>query len=239
MKIKNGIIIFAVIGALILSCSLAAAETLTDPSGDVYHWMNTGTSWSWDYNVGNKPDIDITQVSAEITGTALTLTIKVDGSVQNSENIAYWAFYNSTDTSYWMYWTNGEGMGFASQTTQGGGNFGTGNVSASGDTITGTYDIIGDNTLDNFYAYAHEFTELNDVNNEWWGDWVPNDQSPYVDNTGGDDTGGDDTGGDTGGETDDDTTDGTTPPPPQTPGFEIILLLSAFVFVIFYFKRKR
>ena len=240
MKIKNGIIIVAVIVTFFLTCSFAAAETINDPSGDVYHWRNTGTGWSWDYNVGNKPDIDITEVSAVITGSTLTLTIKVTGDIQNSEKIAYWAYYNSTDTSYWMYWTNGEGYGFATQTSESGGNFGTGEISASGDTVTGVFDIIGDDTQDNFYAYAYEYTVLNDVNNEWWGDWVPNDQSPYTsgsDDSGDDETGGDDSGDETDSD-DDDTSGGDDTTTPSTPGFEAVLLILAFVSILFIIKRK-
>ncbi len=243
MRKKNGIII-AVIVTLFLSCSIAAAETINDPLDDVYHWMNTATGWSWEYTVDDKPNIDISEVSAEIVGSTLTINIEVDGDIQNSEKIAYWAYYNTTDSSYWMYWTNGEGFGYATQLSQSGGNFGTGQVSASGDTITGEFDIIGDNIQDNFYAFAHEYTVLNDVSNEWWGDWVPNDQSPYTsesDDNGDDDTGDDDTGDD---DTGDDSTNGEVDsndegtPPPQTPGFEILLLLAAFVFVVFYLRRK-
>ncbi|MBU0496848.1 MAG: hypothetical protein KKC68_05470 [Candidatus Thermoplasmatota archaeon] len=231
MNKRNGIILLVVIASLIFSCSIAAAETLSDPTGDVYRWTNTASGWSWQYNVGDKPDIDITQLSAEVTGSTLTLTLKVDGTIQNSENIVYWAYYNSTDTTYWMSWANSEGMGFATQTSETGGNFGTGNVSASGDTITCTFDIIGDDTAVNFYAYASEFTEMNDISNEWWGDWAPNDQSPYTP-----DTSGDDTGGDTSGGTDDNSSGGT--PPPKTPGFEAVLLIGALAIAMILLRKR-
>ena len=48
---------------LLGSCFTAAATSISDGTGDVWHWSYTGTTWSWAGNVANKPNIDITQIS--------------------------------------------------------------------------------------------------------------------------------------------------------------------------------
>ena len=38
----------------------------------------------------------------------------VSGTIESSEKVFYWAYYNTSDTSYYIYWTNGSGAGIAS-----------------------------------------------------------------------------------------------------------------------------
>lgn len=246
MRKKNGIIILAVIVTLFLSCSVAAAETLTDPSGDVYHWKSTGTGFQWEASTDARSNIDITELSFTTNGDQLTLSMKVAGSIEASETISYIAWVNVSDSYYyWLTYANGEGGGFAINNEEGAAQFDYDpDISVNGNTISATFDIVGDDpSSSNLWGWAAEYTVLNDITNEWWGDWIPGEYAPFYgeingdDDTGDDDTGDDDDGDDdTGGEADSNTNGDT--PPPQTPGFEIFLLIAAFVFVVFYLRRK-
>ena len=99
MKIKKGIIPCVVIASLIFSCSIAAAESLTDPSGDVYHWNAADLKWE---NVDVKPNIDITDLSITIDAGKLTLLMKVAGEIQSTEKVVYYAWVNVSDSYYYM-----------------------------------------------------------------------------------------------------------------------------------------
>jgi hypothetical protein len=247
MNIKKGFISFVVIASLILSCSIAAAESLSDPSGDVYHWKSTGSGFQWEASVDAKPNIDITELSIETDGGKLTLKLEVAGSIQSSEKITYIAWVNVSDSYYyWLSWTNGQGAGFAVNTEEGSGQFDyEPDVIASGDTLTATFDIVGsDPSTSNVWGWAAEYTQLNDITNEWWGDWIPGEYAPFYgdingdDDTSGDDTSNDDTGDDSstdGNNNDDSSGDSST----GTPGFESIILFTAFIALIFFMRRKR
>ncbi|MCX6665891.1 MAG: hypothetical protein NT038_07550 [Euryarchaeota archaeon] len=49
--------------------------------------MYTGTVWSWQQNVTTKPNIDITEIYCTVNGETLTLTLKVQETIQEDENI--------------------------------------------------------------------------------------------------------------------------------------------------------
>ena len=223
MKVRKISLVVIGIGMLLLSSICVSANTLTEGTGDVYHWTQTGTTWGWQYNVGDKPNIDITGLSATIAGDQLTLVLTVQGTIQDSDKIGYWAYYNTTDMTYWIVWANGEGSAFgfnASGGTYEGYNIGE--IVVSGGTITGTFNITGATTEENLYGYASEYTTSSgDTANEWWGDWIPNDNSPYKDTSGTDNT--DNNGG-----------SGS-----KSPGFEIPLVITALVIALIMIRRKK
>jgi hypothetical protein len=232
----NRIIILLSIAFIATFSMTASAGTVTDPTGDVYHWASSASGWSWQYDIGNKPNIDIVQLSTEINGDSMIISFKVQGSIQNSERIGYSAYYNTTDTHYWMYWSNGTGMGMASKEDGSGGSFATeDDFDITDNTISVTFDAIGDATTVNMYGYATEYTEVNDISGEWWGDWIPNDQSPYTNSVDDTDPSEDD---DTDPSEDDEDTGNTTTNPPGTPGFEFIFLIAA-IGLLFIALRKR
>jgi hypothetical protein len=230
MKLWKSSVVFIGITILVLSSLTASAETITDGTGDVYHWTQTGTSWSWKANIGDKPNIDITQIYYTVSENQLTLTMKVVGTIQNSDNIIYWVYYNSTDTSYWMSWSNGTGFGYAMITQQEGetGNFELAeNVTASGNTLSATFNILGDTSNVKIWGWAHEYTEMNNVAKEWWGDWAPNTEFPYqIEPNGG-------TQNNTDGNNSNDS--GTQK---KTPGFELIIVVCSIAMILLW-KRKR
>ncbi|MFO8077246.1 MAG: hypothetical protein R6U21_01190 [Thermoplasmatota archaeon] len=234
------LVLLAAIGATV------TAESVTDPTGDVYHWKYTDTTWGWDTNIGDKPNIDITDLTYTINGDQVTLSMNVAGTIASSEGISYTIWLNTTDSYYTAGWTNGEGYGMGVSTEEGSYEMDfEPEISVSGNTITVTFDTVGTFTgIDAFWGFSQEFYDSSEgMAGEYWADWAPESYSWYE----GDDTNGDDTDGDTSGETDDsgdtgetsdDGTNTNTPPPSGTPGFELIALITAFAAIVFILKKR-
>jgi PKD repeat protein len=184
IKLKNSAIVIISLLILLVSCFSATAINISDGTGDVWHWAKSvsGTSWSWYGNVGDKPNIDITDVSYTVNDNKITLSLKVSGTIQTSEKVIYWVYYNSTDTNYWFSYTNGSGGGFGMKEM----NFTTTEeFSISGNTISVVLDALGDTSKVELWGYAVEYTEIGDQTAEWWGDWAPNEEFPYYGETSG------------------------------------------------------
>lgn len=217
---------------LILSAFTAAATTITDPTGDVWHWAQTGTIWEWSGNVANKPNIDITSLGGTVTADKLTLTMTVAGSIESSGKIIYVMFYNCTNTSYSIFWTNGSGTGIGrgsiiNISNPAGGNELADSVIASGKTITAIFTVIGNTTVQKVRGWAYEYTAVKNQTAEWWGDWAPNSEQPsYIPWTG----------NNTGNNTQDgNNTNGGK----KTPGFEVLPVLAAVAIAAILLKRRR
>ncbi len=229
MKLRSyGIVIVSLL-VLLGSCFTAAATSISDGTGDIWHWAQTGTSWSWQGNVGNKPNIDITEVSYTVNEDKITLSLKVSGTIQTSDKIVYWVYYNSTDTQYWISYTNGTGGGFG---MKGMNITSADNVTISGDTLSVVLDVLGDTSMIELWGYAVEYTTTAmDQYSEWWGDWAPNEKFTYDTGTGDSGSTGD--------------TNSTTPnnngsaPKSNTPGFEIILLTAAIAITLILIRKRR
>ena len=201
-KNMNGIKYLLVISLLtgIIGVNCVIAETITDSKDDVYHWKwdeDEGIH-SWSETSSSKNNIDIDKISYDSSNQKMILTMKVHGSIQNTEAIVYWIYYNTTGGYYSMSYSNGTGFCMALSTVTNDFLFGT--VTTSVDTITGVVNSIGDNTMEEFYGWVGEYTRFGDTSDEWWGDWAPQDTSPWY---GLEDNG------------------------DNTPGFEIILVIGA------------
>lgn len=230
MNIWKSSMCIVVLAVLVLSCMTASATSIDDGTGDIWHWQQSGTSWSWIGNVGNKPNIDIKEVSYEVNGNNITLKMEVAGSIQDAEKIAYYLWYNSTDSVYMLSYANGKGSGFGWK----GMNFtNEENITVSGDTLSVVLDVLGDTSKVELWGMAVEYTTtLGDQTNEWWGDWVPNEKFTYAPDSGGnDDAGGNDTDGGSNG--DDSSGD------KGTPGFEMIVVLAAVAVALLFLRRRR
>lgn len=228
MKLRSYGIISISMLILLGACFTAAASSISDGTGDVWHYTNTGTAWSWLGNVGNKPNIDITEISYTVNENKITLTLRVAGAIQTSDKVVYWVYYNSTDTMYWLSYTDGEGGGFGMH----GMNFTSQeNVTVAGNTLSVELDALGDTSKVELWGYAAEYTTTAaDETSEWWGDWAPNEKFPHYGTT--DET--DDTDGtDDTDETSDEDGEGS-----EAPGFELVVVLAA-VSVAMIFLRKR
>ena len=226
-RLKYGMVCSALL-LLIGASFTVAAETMTDPTGDVWHYAHTGTAWSWAGNVGGKPNIDITQISATVNGNNLTLSLTVAGAIQYSAKDWYWAYYNTTDSTYSMWWYNDTGFGIA--TKQGSSGDFIKNLTVSGNTISAVFKVLGATSKVELWGWAAEYTTpgVGQMTNEWWGDWAPNSKIPFSTTPTGNDTGGN-TGNNTGGNN-----SGT-----KTPGFEVLPLIAAVAIAAVLLRRRR
>jgi hypothetical protein len=237
MKLRSyGIVLISLL-VLLGSCFTAAATSISDGTGDVWHWTNTGTAWSWVGNVGNKPNVDIKEISYEVNDGKITLKMEVAGSIQTSDKIGYWVWYNSTDATYWLSYANGTGAGlgmkkgeinytsnFSSYMTS------ADNVTISGDTLSVVLNVLGDTSNVELWGWAWEYTNsLDFTTNEWWGDWAPNSKLPFTPGTGGDTDG-----NNTDGNTNNGNNTGT-----KTPGFEVIPVIAAVAIAAILLRRRR
>jgi hypothetical protein len=201
----------------------ASATSITDPINDVWHWSQTGATWSWTRNIENKPNIDITTVSGTIDGVNLTLSITVAGTIQSSQKIWYEVWYNTSNVSYNMFWSNNKGLGMVMK--KGGGNQLVKNITVSGNTLSAVFEILGNESTADLWGWAAEYTTLgaNQTTHEWWGDWSPNSKIPFSIPPGGNP--GNNTGGNTTGK--------------KTPGFELLPVVAAVAVVVVILRRRR
>lgn len=246
--------IFAIAMGLLLLSLLGisvSAETVTDQTSDVYHWHQSAGSYGWEANVGNKPNIDIEEVSYDLNNDKLTLSIKVVGTISSSEMVSYWCSLNSSNSNYYFGWEQGTGTGFGIS-SEGSYQMVEPEITVSDDTLTAIFDKVG--TLDTgveFYGWSAEYTSYGDTSNEWWGDWAPESYAAYdgadsEDNSNTDDaTNGDDT-DNTDSETvnpvaadgDNQNKEDSTDIPSDTPGFGFIALITALAAIVLIFKKK-
>jgi hypothetical protein len=217
---KTSILLIGVFG-LVLSCLSVSAETQNDTTGDVYHWKLTEATWSWKPSADPKANIDITELTYTSSENQLTLSLKVTGSIQSSEQIAYIAWVNTSDAFYWLYWMDGQSSSMAMNTEEGSMQFDLEpNVTVSSNTITCTFNVVGtDGTASEFWGYTAEYTEFGDITKEWWGDWIPGTYAPFWGQNG--DGDGDGNGDD------------------GTPGFEAIAVIAAIALVFIILRRRK
>jgi PGF-CTERM protein len=222
MKLLICGVICTVFFILIGTVFTASATSITDPTNDVWHWSQTGTSWSWTGNIKNKPNIDITSVSGTTDGVNLTLSITVAGIIQNNQKIEYTAWYNNTYASYYMFWSGTKGFGTI--TKKGGGNEFVKNLSVSGNTLSAVFKVFGNESTADLWGWAAEYTTtgVNKTVGEWWGDWAPNSKIPFANPGGnpGNNTGGNNTG-------------------KKTPGFEVLTVVAAVAVALVLLRRRR
>lgn len=236
MKRLRNILIILIAGILLVCSSISViADTETDSTGDVYHYYFSETGFSWKVSVENKPDIDITEVSFSANGEKLTFILKVDGNIQSSENIGYWAFYNSSDSTYMISWNNGQGFGLAMSLDQQGGSFDYDpEIIVSGNTLKAVFDKIGSTDNVALWGWAAEYTQYGDQTQEWWGDWIPGEYAPFW----GEDIDYEQEQNDTEkNDKEDDKKTGDGNSGSVTPGFELILSICV-IFLILLWKRK-
>ena len=226
---KICIIIIGVL-ILILSSTSVTAATETDATGDVYQWKMVDSTWSWQKSTSPKSNIDITELTYSVNGNQLTLTMKVAGNIQASENIIYWVWLNTSDAIYYMSFNNdqkivvgtGEEGGMPAISTD---------VTVSGNTISGSIGLVGTGETSNeLWGYAWEYTEFGDQNQEWWGDWIPGTYAPFW----GQEGNGDGNGGGTNGNDDTNGQGGS-----GSPGFETVAVITTLAIAIIILRRRK
>jgi len=224
---KKYLIFLGAIMLLVFSANVVNAEGSVDDGADdvFHHYVSAGTG-GWEGSA-TRTNIDIKEVSYAVDGAQLTLTLKVYGNIQNSENIYYWVSYNSTDAYYWFSWHDSNGTGLAMSTDVGGGLFDYNpTITASGDTIEGVFNVLGDTSNQVLYGYAHEYSEYGDTTKEWWADYAPGSYFPFIGLVNEDGT---------------PISGGDTPPSGSggTPGFELLTLVAAITIAIIILRKRK
>ncbi|UCF49450.1 MAG: hypothetical protein JSU91_06810, partial [Thermoplasmatales archaeon] len=175
------------------------------------------------------------ELTYTIGGGQITISMKVSGAIESSDNIAYMAWVNTSDATYQMYLLNEQKIVMAMNTEEGGMPAMNTDITVSGDTITCTIELVGtDETSTEFWGYAMEYTEFGAANQEWWGDWIPGTYAPFW---------GEDGNGEGDGDTNDDSDsngDGSSSTDSNgTPGFKVISIFIAMAIAIFIMKRRK
>lgn len=230
--LKSITLLFVAIIALLLSTLSASA--ISDDVGDVWRYYGISeVEWGWEHYVAGKPNIDITDVSYSITGSEVTVTMTVAGTIEDSERIMYNINLVSVEeTSYYqVYYLNGTGMytGYGAYS----GSMGLLENLVSDNTISATFEIIDPDVTYTIYGWITEYRLIGDESGEAWYDYAPDTNAPWF--TGDDDDdddefppNGDDIGsngnGDNGG---------------GTPGFEAIAVIVALATVLILLKKKK
>jgi len=229
MEIRRRNIIIAVgIAALMFMSATVAA--ISDNTNDIWHQTFSATGLSYEAWSGSNDKIDITDITYSLDGSTATLTMKTVGDIVDSENVVYSMHLTSTEESsfYMVTYTNGEGMvmgvgDFAGYYTQL-------ETPVSGNTLTASFEINDPSGNYVFHGFNGEYNDIGEVQGEQWWDYAPNENAPWFGLDDGDDDGNVD--GDSDG-------DGNSiPPKPNTPGFEVLLLLAS-IGIAFILKRKR
>ena len=231
MKYGRYCMVLIGIGLLLLSNISVMAVTVTDPTGDVVHATWSVNNWGY-ASITDKPNIDITSVSADINNGKLTLSLTVVGPIVQSENTAYIVRFNTSDATYMMmYGGYGGDLNGTSWGTPNNGNYlnmSFGKVTLVGtNTITSTLNVSGTATTKvALYGTAYQYTGNPSQNlyGEFWAD-VAGDHPGFQVTPGGNNTGGNNTGGNTTGK--------------KTPGFEVIPVIAAVAIAAILLRRRR
>jgi hypothetical protein len=241
-----GLICTAVI-MLIGASFTVAAETVTDPIGDVWHHPNNGTEGSWSGTVTNKPNIDITQISVTMSGGKITINLTVAGTIDksSSSNVNYAVTCNTTDSIYNIQWVNGNGQGIQSipseHTVES-----NGILNVSGNTLSAVFTNLGNPaaTIVDVWGTAAQYAQPGPgaTTREYWEDWAPNSKIPssvtQSGNTG--NTTGGNTGNTTGGNTGNTGSNtGGNNAGKKTLGFEMLPVIAAVTVAAIILRRRR
>ena len=187
--------------------------------------------------------MDIDKVTYSVSGTTLTVTLELYGSVQDSTTHVNSVIYNSSGGIYIFSYINGVGTAIGIDE----GGFITGQFNKSGNILTVTIKIAEDDESALVWGVAAEYlvgyTTLVEQSTyietiEYYSDYVPGSLAPWFSqDTGDGDTEDGDTGdgdGDTGGG---DASEGKKYG--STPGFELLTLIAAIAIALIILKRRK
>jgi hypothetical protein len=219
---KKEVICLGSLALVLLLVGGVSAKTIPDGPNDVFHWRwdDDLKTYSWEQEISDKPNIDIIQIGEQVSNDQLELSLKVDGAIEEDDDVWYWLWYNTTDAYYYLSYTNGSGDFIGLGTGTNYSQFTEGEVTVSDDTIFGTIDIIGGGAVIKFWGWAANGYSMSGGNGEYWQDWAPEDYAPDIDNGGGSENGGDGDGD-------------------STPGFEFMMIAGAIVILAFAHRRRR
>jgi len=231
----------------------------TDSTGDLFHRKVDATDitgWSFEEYTGDKPNIDITDLSYTTTDTQLTITMTVAGVIEDKQGLAYYA-YILRDTvgagniayytnSFYYVWGDTQESATSDMTSR-----------AGTDTITFTIDYADPGSITGVWGFTYEVADIQaSTSGEYWGDWAPNTYFPAYDQFYGGDSEDEGTGEDEGEEEGEDTGDEGTGEEDQgddgtgdtednegdnggTPGFELLAIIAALAIALIILRRRK
>ena len=162
------------------SAAAGYSDSLNDGEGDVWHWYVTETTWGWGYNK-ERPNIDIKQITMSESGGTVTVTMKVKGTITDSEKIMYQlSIVDDQNISYNILYSNetctlygvGEAMYIVGADL-------SANTSHSGGTLTTRFQLtdIGSpgqlKFATDMAGWTHDYAETGDTSGEYYYDMVP------------------------------------------------------------------
>jgi len=233
MIVRRRIVIFCInvgITSILLLTILASADTVDDETGDVEYseWFDGIPSYIQDVN--DKPNIDITEISYEISGGKITLSLQVVGVIEDAVEQAYWVQLISEEARYFLSYSNGDGIGSGESYVTDDVSFE--NVTVSENTISCNFDWYGDEDyptgqLDFSGQAGFDILEGNDVVAVYLDTVIhyegEDDEQEYDEEGEEDELDEDSNGGNQGG----------------TPGFEIIVLCIALGIALTIWRRRK
>lgn len=252
-------VFFTLIGASM------TAMAITDSTGDLYHYIEDETDptgWSYEAYTGDKPNIDITDISYTTTDTQLTITMTVAGEIEDKQGLVYYAYVvrDTVGAGNLAYYTNslyyvwGDTAESATSDME---------SRAGSDAITFTIDYADPAGITGVWGFTYEAADfLLGTSGEYWGDWAPDTYFPAYaafyetddatdDDTTDDDATDDDTTDDDATDedtTDDDATDDSTGDTTEeedstgdsgTPGFELLTVVAAIGVALILLRKKK
>ena len=223
-------IIVGILFLMLVSTMLVSAKNFDDETGDVgyYEWIG-GTS-ELIRDVDDKPDLDITEVSYQISDGKITISLQVLGTIKENENIGYNLQFISEEARYTLHYENGEElcMGESYLTDE----VSFENVTISGGTISCTFDWYGETATPTGQIQFQGSVELSVFEN---GDEVAfyDDNVIFYEDEDEEEEESDEI---TDGESDDDSQTDTED---GTPGFELVLVLCAIAVALLILRKKR
>jgi len=240
MRIWKSSLLIIGLSVLVLSSMTAVAETESDPQGDVWHYV---FPYYASDTVNDQPNSDIQEISADISGDQITLSMTLwpGGTFTRGSYgyASYIMFYNTSDAWYTMTYGDltGEDVGGMAMGYSLGGYtppMTTGEVVVNGNTISATMDKVGDDTTTTeLYGltWVWEGYGVDQYNLDHWHDWVGDyEWAPELDPGNGGGNGGNGNGGNG---------DDTTTPPSGTPGFETLAVIAALGVTFIILRRRK
>jgi len=232
LKIRREIFCMStVIISIILLSTIVDAETIMDETGNVEYveWVE-GTPTFVRY-VNDKPNLDITEISYQISGVKITITLKVLGTIEDDEDIVYHLQFISEEARYFFLCGNGEYVGSGeSYITD---DYSTENPTVSDDTISCTFDWYGENEnptgqidfqgsavlsiLEEYDEVAYFVNSV--ISSEWYGDEYDEEDGEEDETDDGAESGNGEEGG--------------------TPGFMFLTVLAALSIVLILFRKRK
>jgi hypothetical protein len=220
MKLWKYGIVCAALCMLICASFTVSGSGFSDPTGDVSY----GTVSAYFYDVDNRPNVDITQLSVVVKGNSVTLNLTVAGGIQISDDVKYYAYVNSTDTHYGMTLNNAQIIGWSMNRDSEVFEYANRSVIAAGDTLSVILNLRGNTSMVTIYGFAMERTLNQSGQPEYiWFDNAMYELTTMTNNTSGNNT--IDNAGASSGH--------------KTPGFELLPVIAAVTITTILFRRRR